>query len=66
MVINRHKYDPQKGSEYGGVPGLIQPEPHELTAKDKLKMLYQTLPEVGYIDGQNPIDIQEVPEIESA
>jgi hypothetical protein len=66
MAIDRNKYDPQKGSEYGGVPGLIQPPPHELTAKDKLKMLYQTLPEVGYIDGQNPIDIQEVPEIESA
>ena len=66
MVINRNKYDPSKGSEYGGTPGLIQPPPHEPTNKDKLKMLYQTDPAAGYIDGQNPVELQEIPEVESA
>lgn len=66
MAINRNQYDPTKGSEYGGVPGLIQPPPHEPTNKEKLMMIYQTLPEAGYIDGQNPVETQEIPEVESA
>lgn len=27
--------DPSTGSEFGGVPGLIQPPPHEMTVDEK-------------------------------
>lgn len=56
--------DDPTASEYGGVPGLIQPDPHDFneTPKDMLKMIYATDPAVGYIDGINPVDIQIIPE----
>lgn len=28
----------QKGTEFGGQPGLIQPLPHELTAKERARL----------------------------
>jgi hypothetical protein len=36
--------DPNGGSEYGGVPGLVQPPPHEPTASEKLSALYAIEP----------------------
>ena len=36
--------DPNGGSEYGGVPGLVQPDPHQPRASEKLMGLYQTDP----------------------
>lgn len=40
---------PKGGSEYGGYPGLIQPEPHPVgdgkgEAEEQLHMLYRTEP----------------------
>lgn len=32
--------DPSKGSEFGGVGGLIQPLPHTPTASERLMMVY--------------------------
>ncbi len=32
--------DYRTGSEFGGVPGMIQPEPHIPTASERLRMIY--------------------------
>jgi hypothetical protein len=32
--------DPDTGSEFGGVAGLIQPAPHVPTASERLRMVY--------------------------
>jgi hypothetical protein len=34
------EYDYREGSEYGGVPGVIQPAPHVPTATERLRMIY--------------------------
>jgi hypothetical protein len=33
-------YDYRTGSEFGGVPGIIQPAPHVPTAAERLHMVY--------------------------
>lgn len=44
--------DPNRGSEYGGVPGRIQPPPHDPadSASETLGLMYQTNPD-GLVDG---------------
>jgi hypothetical protein len=39
--------DPNHGSEYGGVGGLIQPSPHEVAdcASEQLLLIYRTDPD---------------------
>jgi hypothetical protein len=37
--------DPQYGSEFGGVGGMIQPPPHEPTPSERLHQLYQVDPQ---------------------
>jgi hypothetical protein len=41
-VVQRSKRDLRKGSEYGGVEGLVQPEPHTPTPSESLMMMYAT------------------------
>lgn len=43
--------DPDDGSEYGGVGGLIQPPPHTPTASERLSMIYAIDPDD---DGTQP------------
>ena len=49
-----------RGTEYGGVPGLVQPEPHTPVAREKLLMIYQSNPAAGFPAGMNP-ETEEVP-----
>ena len=56
-----------KGTEYGGVDGIIQPPPHNPAdhPADMLKMAYQTNPAAGaiiYKDGSTDVETQPVPE----
>lgn len=37
----RRVRDPAKGSEFGGVDGLVQPPPHEPTAREQLIAMHQ-------------------------
>lgn len=37
--------DPDLGSEYGGVSGIIQPPPHTPTASERLSMIYAIDPD---------------------
>jgi hypothetical protein len=37
--------DPELGSEYGGVGGLIQPPPHTPSASERLSMIYTIDPD---------------------
>lgn len=32
--------DPDRGSEFGGVPGLVQPPPHKPSGSERLSMIY--------------------------
>jgi len=54
-------------TEYGGVPGLIQPAPHDVQdhPREMLWMIYASDPAVGYVDGINPIDEQIIPETDA-
>lgn len=66
MVIkNPSEFPPDHplASEYGGVSGLIQPEPHDVQDHpcEMLWQIYASDPAVGYIDGINPIDEQNIP-----
>lgn len=49
------EFDPNNGSEFGGVPGLIQPEPHSLTPSEKLMQIYAIDPTD---DGSQPESIR--------
>jgi hypothetical protein len=57
-----------KGSEFGGVDGMIQPLPHgteTLPSHETLKLVYQTDKEAGaikYRDGSTVEDDQPIPE----
>lgn len=42
--------DISKGSEFGGLPGLVQPPPHIPTASERLSLIYRT----GDPSGQSP------------
>lgn len=46
--------DPNRGSEYGGVPGRIQPPPHDPadSASETLGLLYATNPDGDTRDGR--------------
>lgn len=37
--------DPDDGSEYGGVAGIVQPPPHTPTASERLSMIYAIDPD---------------------
>jgi hypothetical protein len=58
--------DIQKGTEYGGVDGMIQPPPHSVAnvPREGLLQAYQTNPSVGvaYRDGSIESDDQPIPE----
>jgi hypothetical protein len=60
--------DPQKGTEFGGVDGLIQPPPHttdRYSASEKLMQFGQLNKEAGaitYRDGTTEIETQPIPE----
>jgi hypothetical protein len=43
-VVRRSTRDLRKGSEYGGVEGLVQPAPHVPTPSESLMMIYATDP----------------------
>jgi len=53
-----------RGSEYGGVEGMIQPPPHKPTPPEKLKLIYQTNPyaDAQYADGTTVVDDVPIPE----
>lgn len=53
----------EKGSEFGGVPGLIQPPPHELTVEEKSKVM-RSVPAVTIRDGQWAAADDTIPESE--
>lgn len=40
-VGKRKARDIEKGSEFGGVDGLVQPSPHEPTAREQLIAIHQ-------------------------
>jgi len=48
-----------EGSEFGGVPGMIQPPPHVPTASERLRMIYALDP---MDDGTRP-DSVAVPDL---
>lgn len=52
--------DPERGSEFGGVPGLIQPPPHNPSASERLSMIYAIDP---LDDGSRPDSVRP-PELE--
>lgn len=53
--VKQSEADPAKGTEYGGVEGLIQPRPHEieLHPREQLMLLINTDPS----DEQSGIDL---------
>lgn len=52
--------DPSKGSEFGGVGGLIQPSPHKPSASERLMMIHNIDPE----DDGTHEDSVAVPDLE--
>ena len=54
------KEDPNNGSEFGGVGGLIQPPPHAPTSSERLSMIYAIDP---MDDGTRPNSVL-APELE--
>lgn len=63
-IGKRKSRDYTKGSEYGGVEGLVQPDPHEPTAREQLIAIHQrtVLPEPSM--PENPNDMR--PEVQRA
>lgn len=44
--------DPSTGSEFGGVPGLVQPAPHDMTDVPHETANYiKSIPAAEYVDG---------------
>lgn len=56
MATNRDK----RASEFGGVPGLIQPAPHEPTNAETLSLVYATEPAPPIAPGQTVEDVVPV------
>lgn len=52
--------DPARGSEFGGVGGLIQPPPHAPSASERLSMIYAIDP----MDDGTRDDSVAAPELE--
>jgi hypothetical protein len=50
--------DPNNGSEFGGVAGLIQPDPHQLTPSETLMQMYAIDPAD---DGSEPDSVTAPP-----
>lgn len=48
--------DVNRGSEFGGVPGLVQPPPHVPTASERLSLIYRS----GDPSGSTPADDGEI------
>jgi hypothetical protein len=48
------EHDPETGSEFGGVPGMIQPPPHEPTPSERLRQLYQ----ISTQDLETTVDVE--------
>jgi hypothetical protein len=46
--------DPDLGTEYGGVGGIVQPPPHTPTASERLTMIYAIDPDD---DGSQPTSV---------
>lgn len=44
----RRQQDISKGTEFGGVNGMIQPLPHEPNASETLNLIYHTEPDPAY------------------
>jgi hypothetical protein len=60
---DRRKLDYRKGSEFGGVEGLIQPAPHDPADVpfEVRSMMVRTNPASGFPDGLNPETREEPP-----
>lgn len=50
----------KRASEFGGVPGLIQPDPHKPTNSETVRLIYATEPAPPIAPGQTIEEI--VPE----
>jgi len=60
MAVGKRKVrNIQKGSEFGGVEGLMQPTPHEPTAREQLIAMHQRF--VKPPDNTTERDWEEVP-----
>lgn len=55
-MVQQSRKDPRRGSEYGGVEGLIQPPPHEVvnSPTETLMVIYGTNAAAGFPNGRNP------------
>lgn len=40
FLANDYTYNDRVASEFGGVPGLVQPDPHVPTASERLSAIY--------------------------
>jgi len=52
--------DPYTGSEFGGVPGMVQPPPHVPTASERLRQIYAIDP----TDDGTRLDSVAAPELD--
>lgn len=61
-MVQQSRKNPQTGSEYGGVDGLIQPAPHDPanSPNETLMLMYGTNPAAGFPEGQN-LETQDLP-----
>lgn len=62
--IDRRTLDHRKGSEFGGMPGIIQPPPHEPAdvPYEVRSMMVRTNPAAGFPEGLNPETREAPPE----
>jgi hypothetical protein len=40
LLTSPYKYDDPEASEFGGMPGLVQPAPHTPTSSERLMQIY--------------------------
>lgn len=57
----QRRQNPARGSEYGGVDGLVAPLPHVPNERESLLMMYQMNPAAGFPLGLNPETEEEPP-----
>jgi len=59
LMQNPYSYDSPIASEFGGVPGLVQPAPHVPTGTERMRQVYA-------IDPADPGDGVAAPELEGS
>lgn len=59
VMQNPYSYNDAIASEFGGVPGLVQPPPHVPTGVERMHQIYA-------IDPADPGDGVQAPELEGA